>query len=240
MADIDAKSDWDVDDDGNGLSDQRYVPDPAATGGNPAGANEADNVDESPGTTTRVDANGNLRPSEARGRGVPPHDDGVKEQNRGSAGKERRRSGGKGAPKEPREPLDGVGGVQPEDYFIVEFDLTGAPKGDECVFVLVPSTVGGRKVALLDEGVTPGLAPGQEYAAATPDSSPARAFTGFEVAFTPGFSFGSIGTKHETNFGVKANGKNIQYDAFNLHGDVRYYYGVSDSTGWFRPSLIVG
>jgi hypothetical protein len=81
----------------------------------------------------------------------------------------------------------------------------------------------------------PGLKPGEEYA-----SRENRAFTGFELAFTPGYSFGSIGTQQENNFDGKSHGKDVQYGRPNLHGDFRAYYGGRGGSGWWRPSLIFG
>ena len=92
-------------------------------------------------------------------------------------------------------------------------------------------------------GAKPGLAPGQEYAAAVPGAvAPATIGSGVEFAFTPGGSFASIGTEQRTNFNGTTHGKDIDYAAANLHGDLRYYWGglAEGRTGWFRPSLIVG
>lgn len=83
------------------------------------------------------------------------------------------------------------------------------------------------------------LEPGQEYAAA-PGASGSEPYTGWEIALTPGGSFGSIGTRQLTSFGGKSNGKDIHYEAANLHADVRYYVGGVGSVGGWEPSLLVG
>jgi hypothetical protein len=94
----------------------------------------------------------------------------------------------------------------------------------------------GYRVSQADSSV---LEPGSEYAAA-PGLLPVPAFAGFEVAFTPGGTFGHIGTRQNTSFSDKASGKAIQYDAANLHGDVRYYLGDLGGVGGVHPSLLVG
>jgi len=239
LAKIDRKSDWDVDDDGSGLSDQKYVPNAEVKEGpNPGNANEADNVDETPGTSTRVDANGGKDPGGVRGRDVPPDADAIRNQ---TEDPDETRTGDPEprTPKELREPLDGDGGVQPGDSFMIEFELTAAAQGDECVFALVPSGVGGRQIAFLEQGPKPGLEPGQEYAS-LPGAAPSLPYAGIELAFTPGGSFGSIGTRQETSFGGKSKGDDIHYEAANLHGDIRYYLGDIGGPAFFQPELFVG
>jgi hypothetical protein len=169
MTDSDQRSDWDVDDDGSGLSDQQEVEDPGSEATIPGTqtrsglSNETDDVDDSPGTKTRVDANGhssagaaNERAEAAAGEAKTedPSEDKPGDPPAPATEESARAKANGTAP--PSEPLDGVGGIQPGDNFIIEFELTAVPKGKDCIFALVPSGAGGRQVALLQDGLRPG------------------------------------------------------------------------------------
>jgi hypothetical protein len=131
----DVTSDWDVDDDMSGLSNQDDVGDPNAPGGI---ANETDNVDSSPDSKARVDANG-----AAGGTSQEMTRSGAQADNRARrAGTEdgRETKPGNEAPgHDSAAPLDGPGGIQPDHKFEILIRFTQPPQGKNCKIIVQPS-----------------------------------------------------------------------------------------------------
>jgi hypothetical protein len=142
---------------------------------------------------------------------------------------------------------DKTGEVTETGKFVVPEGAGTKQKGDDGKEIRirpVKLTMSGKPVGLyIPEGYRVAqagetdLEPGQEYAAAPGDSGP---FRGFEIALTPGGSFGSIGTRQRTSFSGKATGDDIHYEAANLHADVRFYLGDIGGLAFFQPELFVG
>jgi len=58
--------------------------------------------------------------------------------------------------------------------------------------------------------------------------APKLGYGTWQFALTPGYTFGSIGTRQHTSFSGEAKGENISYGAFNFHADARYILGEKD------------
>jgi hypothetical protein len=126
---VQSDRDWDVDDNLNGRTDQAMADDPGSkrTSGDSSTrqSDETDNVDDSPDTRARVDADGNAL-ANCCGGGVET----------GSATQAGAEDGGETMPGAGKDSADGV---QPGDSVILEIELTALPEGGECKLAVVPS-----------------------------------------------------------------------------------------------------
>ncbi|MDP6637425.1 MAG: hypothetical protein QGG42_21210 [Phycisphaerae bacterium] len=150
-------SDWDVDDnmDGNTQGDSEkgnvgtgYSNDADAPGGR---ANEADNVDDSPGQTTRVDSNGFGNPSCCGGAGYGKAADHAEQEARRNKSEDSDESY-----TDDRVSSSERGG---RNKFRIKIKLTGklkpAKKGGKCQIVVTPSTEGHSMAMCVPDGLTP-------------------------------------------------------------------------------------
>lgn len=131
----DAMSDWDVDDNMSGLSNQDTVIDEGASGNR---ANETDNVDDSPDTKARVDANGVGDDGATGTRGQAVRD----AAQRGTEDTGEKKPGNQ-AGDESVGPLEGPGGIQDGHRFQIYIRLTDPPEGKDCKITIQPSGSGG-------------------------------------------------------------------------------------------------
>ena len=151
-------SDWDVDDnmDGNTQGDMEkgnigsgFSNDKNAPGGR---ANEADNVDDSPGQKTRVDSSGFGQVSCCGGAGYGKAPDHAEQQ----AKKNKTEDGDESYTE------DGVSGKEKRgrNKFRIKIKLTGklkaAKKGGKCKIVITPSTEGHKTAMYVPDGLAPG------------------------------------------------------------------------------------